>query len=76
MSIDRAAEMATVGALLLRPEAYDEVREWLEPEDFWGTTEQQVFTAARDLHEGGAAVTARGGAGAAAGVGRGVRQAG
>lgn len=57
MTLDRAVEQATIGALLLRPEAYEDVLEWLEPEDFWGVAEQQTYAAIRELHSRGAAPT-------------------
>ena len=45
MTPDRAAERAVIGALLLEPERFADVREWLEPGDFYGTAEQQAYEA-------------------------------
>ena len=45
MTPDRAAERAVIGALLLEPERFADVREWLEPGDFYGTAEQQAYQA-------------------------------
>jgi replicative DNA helicase len=45
MTPDRAAERSVIGALLLEPERFADVREWLEPGDFYGTAEQQAYEA-------------------------------
>src|SRR5680860_73112 len=51
MSIDRAAEQALIGALLLQPRRYDEVREWLKADDFDGTGERRAYEAIQSLAE-------------------------
>jgi replicative DNA helicase len=45
MSLDRAAEQALIGAVLLQPSQYDEVREWLTADDFDGTAERRTYEA-------------------------------
>ena len=45
MTPDRAAERAVIGALLLEPQRFADVRAWLEPGDFYGTAEQQAYDA-------------------------------
>jgi replicative DNA helicase len=45
MTPDRAAERAVIGALLLAPDRFADVREWLEPGDFHGTAERQAYEA-------------------------------
>ena len=57
MNLERPAEQATLGALLLRPDAIAEVHEWLEVDDFCGTAERQVYLAIRDVHGRGDGVT-------------------
>jgi replicative DNA helicase len=42
---DRAAERSAIGALLLEPDRFADVREWLEPGDFHGTAERQAYEA-------------------------------
>jgi replicative DNA helicase len=57
MDIDRHAEHAVIGALLLEPERYREVQEWLEPEDFDGTAERQAYEVMQSLVDGGRQLT-------------------
>lgn len=57
MDLDRHAERAVIGALLLEPERYREVREWLEPGDFLGLGEQRTYEAMRALDEEGRQLT-------------------
>ncbi|MFZ5848883.1 MAG: DnaB-like helicase N-terminal domain-containing protein [Actinomycetota bacterium] len=45
MTPDRAAERSVIGALLLEPDRFADVREWLEPGDFHGTAERQAYEA-------------------------------
>src|SRR5512145_2070184 len=45
MTPDRAAECSAIGALLLEPDRFADVREWLEPGDFHGTAERQAYEA-------------------------------
>jgi replicative DNA helicase len=45
MTPDRAAERSVIGALLLEPDRFADVREWLEPGDFGGTPERQAYEA-------------------------------
>lgn len=49
MDLDRRAERAVVGALLLEPQRYVEVSQWLEPDDFSGLAEQRTYEAMRSL---------------------------
>lgn len=57
MDLDRHAERAVIGALLLEPEGYREVREWLEPGDFLGLAEQRTYEAMRTLDDDGRQLT-------------------
>jgi replicative DNA helicase len=57
MELDRHAERAVVGALLLEPQRYPEVSEWLEPEDFFGLAERRTYEAMRSLVDGGRDLT-------------------
>jgi replicative DNA helicase len=57
MDIDRHAERAVIGALLLEPGRYQEVAEWLEPEDFDGVAERQAYEAMRLLVDEGRQLT-------------------
>jgi replicative DNA helicase len=57
MELDRHAERAVVGALLLEPQRYPEVGEWLEPEDFFGLAERRTYEAMRSLVDGGQDLT-------------------
>jgi replicative DNA helicase len=57
MDLDRHAERAVIGALLLEPQRYAEVREWLEPDDFLGLAEQRTYEAMRTLVDGGRQLT-------------------
>ncbi|QWC86572.1 hypothetical protein KLP28_07850 [Nocardioidaceae bacterium] len=50
MSVRQAAERAVIGSILTNPSCYDDVREWLEVEDFFGAPEQQAYAAIRDLY--------------------------
>ena len=45
MTPDRAAERSVIGALLLEPDRFADVREWLEPGDVHGTAERQAYEA-------------------------------
>jgi replicative DNA helicase len=45
VTLNRAVERSAVGALLLEPSRLDDVRDWLELEDFDGTAERQAFGA-------------------------------
>lgn len=49
MSIGPAAEQVVLGAILLQPQQFDEVREWLTPDNFEGTAERQTYQAIWDL---------------------------
>jgi replicative DNA helicase len=51
MMLDRAAEQVVIGAILLQPRQFEEVREWLTPDDFDGTAERQAYQAICDLDE-------------------------
>ena len=51
MSLNRTAEQVVIGAILLQPRQFQEVREWLTPEDFEGTAERQAYQAICDLSE-------------------------
>jgi hypothetical protein len=44
------AEQSTLGALMLRPDAVAEVREWLRPDDFADVWHAQVYTAVLERH--------------------------
>jgi replicative DNA helicase len=57
MDIDRHAERAVIGALLLEPQRYREVAEWLEPDDFDGVAERQAYEAMRSLVDKGRQLT-------------------
>jgi replicative DNA helicase len=57
MDIDLHAERAVIGALLLEPERYREVQEWLEPEDFDGAAERQAYEVMRSLVDQGGQLT-------------------
>jgi replicative DNA helicase len=57
MDINRHAEQAVIGALLLEPERYREVEEWLEPEDFDGVAERQACEAMRSVVDDGRQLT-------------------
>ena len=43
MTIDQDAERAVTGAILLDPDRLEDVRNWLEPQDFGGTAERVVY---------------------------------
>jgi hypothetical protein len=43
--VARLSEQSTLGALMLHPEALDEVRRWLRPDDFADTWHAQVYAA-------------------------------
>jgi replicative DNA helicase len=43
------AEMGTLGSLLIDPEALDEVRDWLAPDDFWREAHRAIYQAMIDL---------------------------
>jgi replicative DNA helicase len=49
MTIERSVERAVVGAVLLAPPRLDDVREWLELDDFEGTAERQAYQAFIEL---------------------------
>lgn len=51
MSLNRAAEQVVIGAILLQPAQFDEVREWLTSADFEGIAEREAFQAICDLNE-------------------------
>jgi replicative DNA helicase len=57
MELDRHAERAVIGALLLEPQRYAEVRAWLEPDDFFGLAEQRTYEAMRTLDDAGRQLT-------------------
>jgi replicative DNA helicase len=57
MSVDRAAEQAVIGAVLLEPTRFADVREWLQPDDFQGTAERQAYEAMCTLDERGQALS-------------------
>jgi replicative DNA helicase len=57
VSIERVAEQAVIGALLLQPDRYAEVAEWLQVDDFDGTNERIAYGAIVALHTRGAQVT-------------------
>jgi replicative DNA helicase len=57
---DRAAERAVIGALLLEPDGFADVREWLGPDDFNGTAEQQAYEAICTLGDRGEVVSPAG----------------
>jgi replicative DNA helicase len=57
VSVERAAEQAVIGALLLQPGRYAEVAEWLQVDDFDGTNERIAYGAIVELHTRGAQVT-------------------
>lgn len=59
MNLDQATERSVIGAVLLEPSRYDEIREWLRPDDFDGVAERQAFEAMQDLSERGSAITAK-----------------
>lgn len=44
-------EQATLGAILLDSRALDEVRGWLEPEDFYGAGHQALYAAMLELQD-------------------------
>lgn len=51
MNLDRAVERSVIGAVLLAPERFDDLREWLLVEDFDGTAERQTYSALVDLRQ-------------------------
>jgi len=57
VSLERAAERALVGALLLEPGHLDDVRAWLRSDDFEGTAESQSFGMMLALREQDQALT-------------------
>ena len=57
MELDRQAERAVIGALLLEPQRYTEVAEWLEPGDFDGIACRQAFESMRAVVGEGRALT-------------------
>jgi replicative DNA helicase len=57
MNLDRSAEQAVIGALLLEPARFSEVSEWLEPDDFDGLAERQAYEAIRDITASGTPAT-------------------
>jgi replicative DNA helicase len=57
MNLDGHAERAVIGALLLEPQRYGEVREWLEADDFDGVAERQAYEAMRALVDDGRQLT-------------------
>jgi replicative DNA helicase len=57
VSVERVAEQAVIGALLLQPDRYTEVAEWLQIDDFDGTNERIAYGAIVELHARGAQVT-------------------
>ena len=60
MNLDRFAEQAVIGALLLEPERYADVREWLEAADFDGLAERQAYEAMQSLATNGDDITPAG----------------
>jgi replicative DNA helicase len=57
LSVERAAEQAVIGALLMQPGRYAEVAEWLQVDDFDGTNERIAYGAIVELHTRGVPVT-------------------
>jgi replicative DNA helicase len=57
VSIERAAEQAVIGALLLQPGRFAELSEWLQVDDFDGTNERIAYGAIVELHARGEDVT-------------------
>ena len=57
MNLERAAEQSVIGAILHEPAQFGEVREWLEPDDFYGTAERQAFEAMRVLADRGEVIS-------------------
>jgi hypothetical protein len=57
MTLSRAVERSAIGAILLEPRHLDDVRDWLEVDDFDGTAERQAFGAILALHEDGEEAT-------------------
>lgn len=57
MDLDRHAERAVIGALLLEPERYRDVKEWLESGDFLGLAEKRTYEAMRALDDDGRQLT-------------------
>jgi replicative DNA helicase len=57
VSIERAAEQAVIGALLLQPGRFAEVSEWLQVDDFDGTNERIAYAAIVELHTRGEDMT-------------------
>ncbi|GAA3819314.1 DnaB-like helicase N-terminal domain-containing protein [Cellulomonas soli] len=49
----RLAEQGTLGALMLRPDALEQVRRWLRPDDFADLWHTQVYTALLERHHVG-----------------------
>src|ERR1041384_1477678 len=54
--IDEDAELAVLGAIIVRNAAYDDIADVLEPDHFGREHHQQVFTAMRTLHGQGKAI--------------------
>jgi replicative DNA helicase len=50
MSLERVAEQAVIGALLLQPSRYASVSEWLQADDLDGTNERIAYSAIVELH--------------------------
>lgn len=59
MSLSRSAEKATLGALMLRPEGYEDVRQWLQPTDFDGSAERATYDSIERLNGRDIAATAQ-----------------
>jgi replicative DNA helicase len=57
MELDRHAERAVIGALLLEPERFEEVREWLQADDFGGIASRQAYEVMQSLADAGRALT-------------------
>lgn len=43
------AELSVLGGLMLEKEAYDQIADLIEPEDFYSPAHQKIFSAIRDL---------------------------
>lgn len=57
MRLEQLAERAVIGGLLREPERFADVREWLEVDDFDGTSERIVYAAIVAVNESGQSAT-------------------
>jgi replicative DNA helicase len=60
MTLERAVERAVIGAILLAPERFADVREWLQLDDFEGTAERQAYAAFIDIRDRGQEISPTG----------------